>query len=67
MQHGAAYQDLAAHCRAETNASGVVLIVLDGHAGNGIAVEADPMLGLSLPNILRLLADEMDARRLPLP
>ena len=58
------YPELAAHCVAQTHASGVVLLVVNSDRGTGFTIQAEPLIGVSLPAIIRTLADELDVGRI---
>lgn len=69
MPTGAGKYDI--HCSrilSEEDADAVVVMVINGHKGNGFSVNsADPVLALHLPAILREMADsiEQDLKRSP--
>ena len=47
--------------RERTNASGVILIVIGGYLGQGFAIQATPEVTLSLPTMLRDIANQIEA------
>ncbi|HEY7234538.1 MAG TPA: hypothetical protein VH539_10340 [Gemmatimonadaceae bacterium] len=61
------YDDLATHARKAAGISdefvngGIALIVIGGNRGTGFSVQADPLTTLTLPAILRAMADEMES------
>ncbi len=62
MARGAGkYDHLATYVREQTAASAVVLIVVEGDKGPGFSVQADADVVLSLPVLLRRLADGIEA------
>ena len=54
------YDHLATVVRERAHANGVVLIVLEGSKGNGFSVQATVDMTLTLPSILRTVADEIE-------
>ncbi len=60
------YDDIATAARVQARAQAVVLIVLNGARGSGFAVQSeDAAIVASLPKLLRLLADEIEADTTP--
>jgi len=55
------YDAEATWVRRRTKASGVVLIVLGGDRGQGFSAQATLEITLSLPRLLRTIADEIEA------
>ena len=53
------YDDVCTHAREETKADGVVLMILNGEHGDGFSVQLPPLVLLNLPNILRMMADQI--------
>jgi len=45
----------------ETNAQGVILIIIDGKRGSGFSVQATLEVTLAIPGMLRTIADKMEA------
>jgi hypothetical protein len=54
------YDDLATYVREQTQARGVVVIVIDGKHGNGFSVQITEDLTIQLPMMLLRLADEIE-------
>ena len=54
------YDDLATEVRAKAKAEGVVVIVVNGTKGNGFSAQLSPALTLTLPQMLRIMADQME-------
>jgi len=60
------YDDLASLVRKEVGLAegrcpgGVVLIVLGGDKGHGFSIQADPLTMLRLPEMLRVMADQIE-------
>ena len=61
------YDSVCAAVRELTGAGGTVLIILEGHAGNGVSMMMPPDAYASLPRILRTLARavELHAENVP--
>lgn len=57
------YDDLATIVRKRTNADAVILMVVGGEKGNGFSVQTDLRLLLNLPDILRQMADQLEAEQ----
>jgi hypothetical protein len=55
------YDDEVTWVRERTKASGVILIVIGGDRGQGFAAQATPAVTLSLPKMLRDMADQIEA------
>jgi hypothetical protein len=55
------YDDETTLVQKATNAAGVVLIVIDGNKGQGFSVQATLAVTLSLPEMLRDIADKLEA------
>lgn len=56
------YDDLATEARTKAKAEGVVLIIINGHLGGGFSAQLSPMMTLSLPDILRDIAKQIDTK-----
>ena len=54
------YDEHATKVRNETDAAGVILIVIDGKRGSGFSVQASPDFVARLPTLLRAVADGID-------
>lgn len=54
------YDDEATTVREQTDASGIILVVLEGRKGTGFSVQAPGHVLFTLPEILRALADQID-------
>jgi hypothetical protein len=55
------YDDETTRVRQATQAEAVVLIVIGGNKGEGFAVQAPLRVTLALPEMLRDIADKMEA------
>jgi hypothetical protein len=55
------YDDEATWVRERTKASGVILIVIGGDKGQGFAAQATLEVTLTLPAMLRDIADQIEA------
>jgi hypothetical protein len=55
------YDDLATYVREQTDAVGVIVIVIDGNAGSGFSCQASREVTASLPLLLRRVADDIEA------
>lgn len=53
------YDDLATYCREMSDASGVVVLVIGGTAGNGFSVQGELHTLAGLPAMLEDLAREI--------
>ncbi|HVX56958.1 MAG TPA: hypothetical protein VHA37_04450 [Candidatus Saccharimonadales bacterium] len=60
------YDEAATRARQECKAAGVVLIVCDGHSGNGFSAQLSPELSYRLPAVLRQVADQIERDTPPL-
>jgi hypothetical protein len=56
------YDDLASHVRGVAEADGVLLLVINGTRGSGFSAQLPLALTLSLPEILRDIADQIDQK-----
>jgi hypothetical protein len=54
------YDDLATIARETSEASAVVLIVIEGKHGSGFSVQTDGSTMLKLPHLLRYMANEIE-------
>ena len=58
------YDDICTIVREKTQASSVVVIILDGNEGNGFSAQSEsPYFEKILPKILRSMADELEDER----
>jgi hypothetical protein len=55
------YVDLATAARLSAEAEGVILLIFGGRLGEGFEVQATLPLTLRLPEILRTIADQIEA------
>jgi len=55
------YDDLCTYVREQAKAEGVIVLVFGGERGNGFEVQATLSITLGLPEILRSMADKIDA------
>jgi 1,4-dihydroxy-2-naphthoyl-CoA synthase len=55
------YDDLATYVREQTDAVGVIVIVVRGAKGDGFSVQASAEITAKLPVFLRLVADGIEA------
>jgi hypothetical protein len=55
------YDDLATMVRETAKARGSVVIVFEGEHGSGFSVQADAYYTHSLPEVLRYMADQIEA------
>lgn len=55
------YDDEATMVRERTHAKGVIVIVIEGDRGEGFAIQATPGVTFALPQMLRGMADEIEA------
>jgi NAD(P)H-dependent flavin oxidoreductase YrpB (nitropropane dioxygenase family) len=53
------YDDVCTQAREAAQATGALLIILDGKHGGGFSCQGQPQQLLSLPEILRSVADEI--------
>jgi hypothetical protein len=51
------YDDLCTEAREKAKALGVILIVIDGEHGMGFSCQATPEVMITLPDMLRHMAD----------
>lgn len=56
------YDEACTVAREVCRAQGVLLIVADGHSGNGFSVQAPLHLMLRIPQVLRHVADQIEAQ-----
>jgi len=56
------YDDLATELRIAARADGVLVLVVNGDRGTGFSAQLTPLLTLTLPGILRDIADQIDAK-----
>jgi hypothetical protein len=54
------YDDLCTYVRTAAVARGVVLVVVDGDLGSGFSVQVHSDLRLTLPVLLRRIADDIE-------
>jgi UDP-N-acetylglucosamine:LPS N-acetylglucosamine transferase len=54
------YDVFATMTRNATSAEGVIVIVLGGSKGSGFSVQASPEVTQRLPEMLRMVADEIE-------
>jgi hypothetical protein len=54
------YDDLATYVRKQSQAQGVVVIVVGGNKGSGFSVQLTPGVLLPLPTLLRTIADDIE-------
>ena len=57
---GGLYGDVASVVLMETQADGVIMIILNGRRGSGFSVAVAEELILDVPEALRRLADDID-------
>lgn len=55
------YDELATYALRQSVAEGVIVIVINGRRGTGMAVQASLPLTLTLPAVLRACADDIEA------
>lgn len=55
------YDDLCTYVREQAKAEGAIVIVYNGLRGNGFEVQATLPLTLRLPEMLRTMADQIEA------
>lgn len=58
------YDEAVTTLREILHARGVLLVVVDGVNGSGFSAQLPPDLALSLPEVLRALADQIDQKGL---
>ncbi len=56
------YDDLATDVRTKTRAEGVIVLVINGTKGSGFSAQLSLDLTLTLPTILRDVAQQIEAR-----
>lgn len=56
------YDDLATHAREQAQADGVVVLVFGGNKGSGFSVQGNMPLQMALPDLLRMMADDIDGQ-----
>jgi len=56
------YDDLAGHARGVAQADGVLLLIINGTRGSGFSAQLSLELTLSLPEILRDIARQIEER-----
>lgn len=56
------YDDLASHVRGIAEAEGVLLLVFNGTRGSGFSAQLPLALTLTLPTILRDIAQQIEER-----
>jgi hypothetical protein len=56
------YDDIASRVREETNADGVLILIVNGRRGSGFSAQLSLELTLSLPTVLRDLARQIEER-----
>lgn len=54
------YDALCTYVREQAKAVGAAVIIVKGEKGSGFSVQAPASLGLALPQMLRMMADEME-------
>ncbi len=54
------YDDLATRVRKLAHARAVVVIVIEGDKGSGFSVQTAPEIVLSLPTLLRTVANDIE-------
>jgi hypothetical protein len=55
------YDDLATEARTRAQARAAIVIIVGGTKGSGFSVQVEDGVILSLPAVLRMVADEIDA------
>lgn len=55
------YDDLCTYVREQAKAQGAIILVLGGEQGEGFCCQADLAVTAALPQILRHIADTMQA------
>lgn len=55
------YDDLCSGAREQSQAVGAMLIIFDGNRGNGFSCQLPIELLMTVPGILRRVADEIEA------
>jgi hypothetical protein len=59
------YDDLTTYVREKTDARAVIVLVLDGNKGSGFSIQVTGGEILTLPILLRHMADEIERRTTP--
>lgn len=54
------YDDHATQVRTATGADAVVVIVVNGDKGSGFSVQTNAAMTLRLPELLRIMADDIE-------
>lgn len=54
------YDDLATLAREAAKAEGVILIIINGDRGSGFSCQANVLVTMNLPKMLRSMADEIE-------
>ena len=57
------YDDLATLVRTRAKAEGVIVIVIGGSKGGGFSVQASAQVTAKLPELLRMIADDVERDR----
>lgn len=60
---GGKYDDVCTQARAQANAQGALLIVINGRLGSGFSVQADLNTILCLPEVLEEVAKQIRSDR----
>jgi len=55
------YDDLCTYARENAKAEGAILLIFHGEKGSGFSCQADLMTTLSIPHLLRQMADQIEA------
>ena len=64
MEGPGKYDDICTMVRENTQATGAIVIVVDGNKGSGFSVQTiSPDFANILPKILRLMADDLEDER----
>ena len=64
MEGPGKYDDICTMVRENTQATGAIVIVVDGNKGSGFSVQTiSPDFASILPKILRLMADDLEDER----
>jgi len=53
------YDDLCTFCREHAQARGAILLIIDGNKGEGFSAQTTPDILVRLPQILRVVADQL--------
>lgn len=54
------YDDQATRVREETEAEGVMVVVVNGNLGGGFSVQGPIDFQIGLPDVLRFMADQIE-------